>query len=64
MIVTDEYEEFYLQAMKVDFLTEKWEVEKYMTALMVADAWGKKIDKQNKEYYFNKITLSDKYNHE
>jgi len=63
MTVTDENKDFYLQAMRVDFLTEKWEIETYMTALMVADAWGKKIDKMNKEYY-SRFTLAEKYNHE
>ena len=63
MTVTDENKEFYLQAMKVDFLTEKWEVEKYMTALMVADAWGKKIARKNREYFF-KLKLVEKCNYE
>ena len=57
MTVTDENKEFYLQAMKVDFLTENWEIEKYMTALMVADAWGKKIDKMNMEYFLKLKTV-------
>ena len=61
MIVTDENKEFIMQAMKVDFLTEQWEREWFAKALMKADAWGKKIDKQNKEY-FSKNHLIDKYN--
>lgn len=61
MIVTDENKEFYLQAMKVDFLTERWEKEWYTLALMRAAAWGKKIDRQNKEYRC-KNNLVDKYN--
>lgn len=63
MIVTDENKEFYLQAMKVDFLTERWEKEWYTLALMRAAAWGKKIDKMNKEYH-SRFTLTEKYNHE
>ena len=58
MIVTDENKEFYLQAMKVDFLTERWEKEWYTLALMRAAAWGKKIDRQ----YRCKNNLVDKYN--
>ena len=50
MIVTPENERFYLQAMRVDFLTEKWERELYTKALMSAVAWGKKIDKENIKY--------------
>lgn len=61
MIVTDENKEFYLQAMKVDFLTERWEKEWYTLALMSAAAWGKRIDRQNKEYR-SKNNLVDKYN--
>ena len=61
MIVTDENKEFYLQAMKVDFLTERWEKEWYTLALMRAAAWGKRIDRQNKEYR-SKNNLVGKYN--
>lgn len=61
MIVTDENKEFHLQAMKVDFLTERWEKEWYTLALMRAAAWGKRIDRQNKEYR-SKNNLVDKYN--
>lgn len=61
MEVTDENKELIIQAMKVDFLTEQWEKEWYTLALMRADAWGKKIDKQHKEY-FSKNHLVDKYN--
>lgn len=61
MIVTDENKEFYLQAIKVDFLTERWEKEWYTLALMRAAAWGKRIDRQNKEYR-SKNNLVDKYN--
>lgn len=61
MIVTPENERFYLQAMRVDFLTEKWEREWYANALMEADAWGRKVDKENREY-FSKSHLIDKYN--
>jgi hypothetical protein len=61
MIITDENQYFYLQAKKVDFLTEQWEKEWYVLALMRAAAWGKKIDRQNKEY-FRKNRMIDKYN--
>lgn len=61
MIVTDENKEYYLQAMRVDFLAERWEREWYAKALMRADKWGKKIDKQNKEFK-RTHRLIDKYN--
>ena len=61
MVITDYNQEFYLQALRVDFLTERWEREWYALALMRAAAWGKKIDKENKEY-FKKNHLIDKYN--
>lgn len=61
MIITDENQYFYLQAMKVDFLTEQWEKEWYIMALMNAAAWGRKVDKENKEYK-KKHRLIDKYN--
>jgi hypothetical protein len=61
MVITDENQYFYLQAMKVDFLNKAWEREWYTLALMNAAAWGKKIDKQNKEYY-SKNRIIDKYN--
>ena len=61
MVITDENQYFYLQAMKVDFLNKAWEREWYTLALMRAAAWGKKIDKQNKEYY-SKNRIIDKYN--
>ena len=61
MIVTDENKEFYLQVIRVDFLTERWEKEWYTLALMRAAAWGKRIDRQNKEYR-SKNNLVGKYN--
>lgn len=61
MVITEENQYFYLQAMKVDFLNKAWEREWYTLALMGAAAWGKKIDKQNKEYY-SKNRIIDKYN--
>ena len=61
MIVDDENKECFLQALRVDFLTEPWEKELYTKALMSAVAWGKKIDKENNEY-FSKNHLIDKYN--
>ena len=61
MVITDDNQYFYLQAMKVDFLDKAWEREWYTLALMRAAAWGKKVDKENKEY-FKKNHLIDKYN--
>lgn len=61
MTITEENEEFYLQALRVDFLTQRWEREWYALALMGAAAWGKKIDGQNKEYK-RTHRLIDKYN--
>ena len=61
MIITEENQEFFLQAMKVDFLDKAWEREWYTLALMNAAAWGKKIDKENRDYYRNNH-LVDKYN--
>lgn len=61
MIITEENQYFYLQAMKVDFLDKAWEREWYTLALMRASAWGKKVDKENKVYY-SKNHLTDKYN--
>jgi len=61
MIITDANEKFYLQALKVDFLTKQWEREWYTLALMRAAAWGRKVDKENR-IYFSKNHLIDKYN--
>ena len=61
MKVTEENCEYYLQAMKVDFLTEQWEKEWYIMALANTAAWGRKVDKENKEYK-KKHRLIDKYN--
>lgn len=61
MIITEENQYFYLQAMRVDFLTEQWERDWYMLALMNAAEWGRKVDKENKEYK-KKHRLIDKYN--
>lgn len=61
MKVTEANCEYYLQAMRVDFLTEQWEREWYTLVLMNAAAWGKKVDKENSEYKKNN-RLIDKYN--
>lgn len=61
MLVTEENQSYYLKAMRVDFLTERWEREMYATALMQAEEWGRKIDKQNEEYK-KQHRLIDKYN--
>ena len=53
MIVAEGNEKYILEAVKVDFLTERWEKEMYAVALIQANEWGKKIDKQAKEYKQN-----------
>ena len=50
MEVTGENVKYIFEAIKVDFLTERWEKEMYAAALIEANEWGKKIDEQNKEY--------------
>lgn len=61
MVVTKEEQEFYLQALKVEFITSSWELKLYAKALKIASEWGEKIDKENKAY-FKKNRLADKYN--
>ena len=61
MIITEENQEFFLQAMKVDFLDKAWEREWYTNTLMEASKWGKKVDEENRKY-FSKNHLIDKYN--
>lgn len=61
MVITDENQYFYLQAMKVDFLDKAWEREWYTLALMRAAAWGQKIDNEDKNLK-KKSRLVDKYN--
>lgn len=48
-------------AEKVDFLDKPWEKRIYAKALLDAAEWGRKKDKENKEY-FSKNHLIDKYN--
>ena len=60
MEVTAENIEYCFQAIKVDFLTERWEREMYAKALMSAAAWGNKVDEENK--HKKKYRLIDKYN--
>lgn len=60
MMVTDETKEYILKALQVDFLTEHWEIEQYVAALMSAERWGQKIEQDNKEYR-RKNHLTDKY---
>ena len=59
--VDEEIEACIRQTMQVDFLTERWEFEQYAIALISAVTWGKKVDRQNKDY-FSKNNLIDKYN--
>lgn len=61
MIVTERNKIFILEAMKVDFLKEPWEVESYAAALMKAADWSKKVDADNRKYYSDH-RLADKYN--
>lgn len=49
------------EADKVDFLEEQWEKKLYARMLYQAAEWGRKKDKENKEY-FSKSHLIDKYN--
>lgn len=58
MIVTDENKKYYLEAIKVDFLTEEWEREQYVAAIKSATEWGQKIDKNKGK----RESLKDKYN--
>lgn len=60
MIITEENQYFYLQAMKVDFLDKAWEKEWYTLALMRAAAWGKKIEERNSDLK-KKYRLVEKY---
>lgn len=61
MLVTNQNKKYLIQAMQVDFLTEKWERDWYAIALMRADAWGRGIDQKKKEYKA-KNRLTAKYN--
>ena len=61
MIVDEDNKECFLQALRVDFLTEPWERELYTKALMSAVAWGKKIEKENIEFQ-KKNRFIDRYN--
>ena len=61
MLVTNQNKKYLLQAMQVDFLTEKWERDWYALALMRADAWGRGIDQKKKENKA-KNRLTAKYN--
>lgn len=61
MMITNKNKDCFIQAMKVDFLTEPWEVAWYTKALMNAVAWGEKVDRENMDYR-KKHRLTDKYN--
>ena len=61
MKITEENQEYFLKAMKVDFLDKAWEREWYTKALMRAAEWGKKMDKDNADFK-KKHKLIDKYN--
>lgn len=49
--ITEENVSYFNQALDVDFLTEKWEVDLYTFCLMMADNWGKEKTKENKDYF-------------
>ena len=55
------YKDCLFDIEKVSFIGEYWEAEMYLGAIISALRWGKKIDKENKEY-FSKNHLVDKYN--
>ena len=56
----EEIEQCIKQALKVDFLTEQWEKERYAAALIEALKWGKKVGKNNERNSLK--TMADKYN--
>ena len=45
---------------RVGFLTKSWERQMYSSVLVKAMQWGRKKDKENREYY-RKNRLIDKY---
>ena len=55
------YKKCLIDISKVDFITKYWEAEMYLGAIVSAVRWGKKISKENREY-FSKNHLIDKYN--
>lgn len=59
--ITDENRHHYHQAKKVDFLTERWELEWYTIALIRAEEWGQQISRQGREIK-RKNSLLVKYN--
>lgn len=61
MKFTDEESFCIRQAKQADFLSSRIKFEQYASALLRAVLWGKKKDKENKEY-FSKNHLIDKYN--
>lgn len=61
MKFTDEESFCIRQAMQADFLSSSIEFEQYASVLLRTVLWGKKKDKENKEY-FSKNHLIDKYN--
>ena len=60
MIITKDIEPLWKMALDVDFLSE-WERYLYLNALIKANEWGKKVKRENEEY-FKKNHFIDKYN--
>ena len=60
MVITEENQEYFLMAMKVDFLDKAWEREWYTKALMRAAKWGKKVEEENDDYR-KRNRLIDRY---
>lgn len=61
MKLTDETEKHLLEALHTDILTERWEREAFANALVEAERWGKKIDKENEDNK-KKNRFYNKYN--
>lgn len=59
MVINDLTDAF-IEAQKVDFITTYQEQAHYAQVLLEAAEWGRKKDKENKEY-FRKNHLIDKY---
>lgn len=61
MITLEIYRDSLIEASKVDFLTEVWEIKLYTSALCMAKEWGDKKTKEHEDY-FKQNHLIDKYN--
>ena len=61
MVTRIRYKDCLFDISDVSFISSYQEAEMYTKAIVSALRWGKKIDKENKEY-FSKNHLIDKYN--